>query len=161
MDVVDPYAPPRADLELPPSAAAPQLWDLFAAGIWSVILSPVLGATLIWLNWRTIGDARRARGALLWLVSSVLVFVFPVAPDLGFMVIPLHLIVWPLYLIVWCFGSLRPQIRFVKKTWPEGYPRRSVLVPLLLYVVIAVLLFLAVLFLPDGSATAAGQGAQP
>jgi hypothetical protein len=111
------------------------------------LLSPIFGATLVWLNWRAIGDAKRAQGGLVWLIASIVFYLAIAVADLGILAL--------LYLLIWYFGSQRRQTLYLKKTWPQGYPRRGWRAPLL-WAVGAVLALFALAILAALGSTGAG-----
>lgn len=120
----NPYAPPLAPLDRQPmlGLAAPALWNPDAAGAWSLLLTPIFGSALVWMNWNAIGERSRARTALLWLAASVLVVLTAVVLQRGFAL---------LYIILWYFACQRPQTQYVHARWDDSYPRKPWLVPIL------------------------------
>ena len=121
MTGTNPYAPPRSNLEIaPPRGPAPQLWNPDAAGLWSLLFTPIFGSTLVLLNWKAIGDDAQARTARNWLIVSIAMLIPSAISGIG--------LVW---IIVWYFASQRKQSRFIRETWGKDYPRRGWLVPLL------------------------------
>lgn len=119
----NPYAPPAASLDRPLGMAGdpPRLWNPDVAGLWSLLLTPVFGSAMVWMNWKALGESSRAQIALLWLAVTVLAL-FLIATVNGFGLI---------YLIIWYFGCQRPQTKYVKARWGDSYPRKSWLVPVL------------------------------
>lgn len=120
----NPYATPGAALERPSLGGqpTPPLWNPDAAGLWSLLLTPVFGSTLIWRNWIAIGERSKANLALFWLAVSVLFLLVAIllTPRLS---LP--------YIIVWYFACQRPQTLYIRKRWGIAYPRRPWLVPIL------------------------------
>ncbi|HYC53774.1 MAG TPA: hypothetical protein VEL28_02435 [Candidatus Binatia bacterium] len=122
MSSPNPYAPPTANVEPRASEAAPALWNPNAAGLWSLLFTPIFGSVLLLKNWRAIGADDKVRRARIWLVVSVVMLVPAMIVGLaGF-----------IYIIVWYFAWQKPQATFVKQRWGDGYPRKSWGWPLLI-----------------------------
>lgn len=114
----DPYAPPEAELSNP--GDAPALWNPEAAAAWSLMLSTVLGTTLVHLNWRAMGELRRANVALTWVAGSVAALIGTLFA---------HPVIGMGFLLAWYFFAVRPQKREIENRYGIHYPRRSWLVP--------------------------------
>jgi hypothetical protein len=112
---VDPYAPPKARVT---DAAAPAaLWTPIAAGLWCLLLSPMVGSYVTMRNWESLGEAARAGKTRIWLYVSVAMFV-------AMVLLPIGGLFGVVYLITWYFAVNRPQIQFVKEAYANGYERR-------------------------------------
>ena len=114
---IDPYATPQASLatESPMPQAGPALWNPNAAGLWSLLLSPVFGSVLLMKNWQAIGDEQQALKARTWLLFSLVS-----------LVIGVFLRWWPLvYIIIWYLNFQRNQTAYVQERWGNGYPRKG------------------------------------
>ena len=122
MSTPNPYAPPTANVEIRESEAAPALWNPNAAGLWSLLFTPIFGSVLLLKNWRAIGADDKVRSARIWLVVSIVMVVPTMVVGLvGF-----------IYIIVWYFAWQKPQATFVKERWGNDYPRKSWGFPLLI-----------------------------
>ena len=117
----NPFEPPKAPLDVPVDRDAPPLWNPDAAGAWSLLFSPIFGSVLVRKNWQALGEQDKTRTATIWLVVSVLAFLF------GMLVFPLTGF---LYIIVWYFAFQRPQAAYVKERWGKTYPRKGWFIPL-------------------------------
>ena len=98
---------------------APALWNPNAAASWSLLFSPVFGATLHMLNARAMGDEDHARQSK-WALIVLLVIL----------------------LLGWYFAIGRKQVEAVKQQYGSDYPRKSWLKPLAL-AVLGVAVYLA------------------
>jgi hypothetical protein len=67
---------PAAVVPLEPGQA---LWNVDAAAVWSLWVTPLFGAVLQWLNARTLRDADMARASLQWVAVSAIATVFAMA----------------------------------------------------------------------------------
>lgn len=119
---------------------APALWNPNAAASWSLLFSPVFGATLHMLNARAMGDEDHARQSK-WALIILLVI---------FLLIPLATLFFNLQnntfglilLLGWYFAIGRRQVETVKQQYGSDYPRKSWLKPLAL-AVLGVAVYLA------------------
>ena len=104
------------------------IWNPNAAANWSLILSPAFSAYLQMLNWRALGESKKADSAQNWfyigigmLVIYVLIGIFasdPVVAEgaprgLGF-----------LFLLVWYFSAGREQGKYVKEKYGDTYTKK-------------------------------------
>lgn len=142
MSSFNPYAPPSANVELRDTTEAPPaLWNPNAAGLWSLLFTPIFGSVLLLKNWREIGADDKVRSARTWLIVSIVVMIPAMFVGLvGF-----------IYLIVWYFAWQKPQATFVKERWGNDYPRKPWGLPLLIafgcwLAVVVVFVMLAVAF---------------
>ena len=120
-EALNPFEPPKAALDTPIEVeAAPALWNPNAAGLWSVLLTPIFGSVLIRKNWRALGDESKVRAGTAWLVVSVLVLLPSIMFGIGAFI----------YLIVWYLAWQKPQAKYVRERWGNGYPRKGWGVPL-------------------------------
>ena len=143
---INPFEPPKASLETSADAeAAPALWNPDAAGLWSLLLTPIFGSILVRKNWRAIGDEAKARTGMVWIVASVLMLIPSIAFSLGPFI----------YIIVWYLAWQRPQAQYIKQRWGKDYPRKGWGMPLLWAVLIYVgaVVVLAVVFVAIGVTT--------
>jgi hypothetical protein len=126
------------------------LWNPNAAANWSLPFSPVFGAYLHALNWRSLGEAQRAEASMKWVyVGIALLFLYLAV---GFFVSDekaaegIARLAGLVYLLSWYFGSAKAQAKYVKERFGTSYPRKSWGRPLLIAVGCAVGFFvLAVL----------------
>jgi hypothetical protein len=132
-----------------------KIWNPNAACNWSIIFTPAFGSYLQALNWQALGEGKRARSAMGWFYSSLIMLLLYVlmgvlaqdnkigeaaARGLGL-----------LYLIVWYFSAGRAQAKYVKNRFGVNYPRRSWTKPLLIgvaafagYIITAIIIGFAV-----------------
>ena len=109
------YAPPAAPLDAVVEQNSPPLWNPNAVGLWSFLLTPVFGSTLLLYNWRAIGDAAKQRESLVWLWVSVAMLV----------VCMLFPVVTLPYLVTWYLSWQSKQTKYVVARWGNGYTRRG------------------------------------
>jgi hypothetical protein len=103
------------------ASTAPPLWNPNAAGLWSVLLSPIFGSVLLRENWKSLGDPEKARAGGYWIAASiVMAFVSMLAGIAGF-----------IYILIWYFAWQKPQAVHVRERWGSAYPRRRWGAPLL------------------------------
>ena len=146
----DPYSPPIAELSRPQddTEPPPPIWNPDAAGVWSLLFTPVFGSYLVYKNWISIGEAQRIRTAKIWfIVSLIMLLPYMVVPALGM-----------LYIIVWYFGSQRKQTKYVRERWGKTYPKRKWSKPLLVAFSIVITLYIVVFLLVAGFAPEALAG---
>ncbi|MBV8634049.1 MAG: hypothetical protein JO002_06140 [Burkholderiaceae bacterium] len=106
---------------------APVIWNPNAAANWCLLFTPAFGAYLHMLNWRALGDSKRAASSRAWFYSGMGLLVFYLLSSL---VIgskasdAISRLVGLVYLLSWYFASARPQARYVKERWGSDYVRR-------------------------------------
>jgi hypothetical protein len=112
---------PELGLVVPPLPPAlpetPKLWNPNAASLMSFILTPLFGGLLVSKNWQTLGNEKKAKVSLIWVVVYgvlALVHLFAAIPGPFFL----------LALVLWHLLDAVPQIKFIKKTFPGGYQKR-------------------------------------
>ena len=137
---VNPYAPPKSEVDdvVRLGTAAPPLWNPGAAASWSLLFSPIFGATLHMKNWQALGEPEKAAGARLWIWASLAVFVLLAIAsvlvenekgmDAASRAAALGL------LLAWYAANARHQTAYVTARFGKGYPRRGWAKPLLLAV---------------------------
>ena len=124
-----------ADPDLLPPVTPTELafWGPDLAAFLSLYLTPIFGATIHWLNSRTLGDRRLARVADIGLLLSI------VATGLGFWLLREH--AWGLasafsasgivglYTGVWYLFGAHPQSKFIVRSFGRQYRHRKLLIP--------------------------------
>jgi hypothetical protein len=145
---INPYAPPKATDDVEVAAVgsqAPALWNPGAAANWSLLFTPAFGAYLHMLNWRALGEVKKAATAKGWFYASVAFIVavssvaalLPDSPMLG-------RYVGLGFLVAWYYGAAREQTTYVKERFGTQYPRKGWGKPLSIGVLlIVVLVFVA------------------
>ena len=87
-----------------------ELWDSITIAKWSLLFSPVFGGTLLYHNWKSLGDDARAAKALKWVYVG-----------LGLLAISVFVkwaaLLYLPYLAVWYLMECRPQ-QLLIKTFP-------------------------------------------
>ncbi len=119
------------------SLAEIKLWNPNAAGLWSFLLSPIFGAWLHALNWKSLGQPDKAKICFYWVYSSIAFefaryFLPDIVAYIGFVVL----------LVAWWLQSGKEQYKYVKENVPN-YQKKKWATPLS----IAGLIFLGLLFL--------------
>ena len=109
-----------------------ELWNPDHCGLWSLLFTPIFGAILVSLNWKSLGEIKRAKLALIWILPVCVVlliasFVTPFVdsklantPVFGFSF---------LILLLWYGFSQYPQAKFVKNVLKNKYIAKSELKP--------------------------------
>jgi len=111
-----------------------KLWTPDPVGLWSLVLSPIWGAVLISKNWKALGEAHKAKRAMLWCYVNIVLL-------LAIMIADLPCLLSAVYLIIWYFFSLRRQKKYIAE---KGifYQRKSWKTPLLIGFAALILWFL-------------------
>lgn len=102
--------------------SARQLYSPNLAALWSILLTPVFGAAIVWSNWKTIGNRKAQQRSLLWLIGLCPLAVL--SEFIGWF-FPIDIAVY----LTWYFLECRPQVKYLKAQEP-GYIKRSWLQPL-------------------------------
>ena len=55
----------------------PTLWNPLVCGLWSLLFTPIFGATLVARNWRVLGRIYEARASRVWVWVSLVLLVAP------------------------------------------------------------------------------------
>jgi hypothetical protein len=149
MTTRNPYAPPQSEVRDHANVEeSPALWNPRAAANWSLVFSPVFGATVQMKNWRALGKPDEAERSKTWALGSlgffvVLALIGGFAPgskaiDLLSNVLPLAL------LITWYYANGKAQQAFVVARFGTSYRKKGWLKPLGL-AVLAMLAFIVAL----------------
>lgn len=165
------YAPPRAIVhDVAGGEAAPPLWNPNAAANWSLLLSPIFGAWLHMMNWRSLGEMRRAAAARVWIIVMGVIFAGTLlfVPLLGFRASnpaqrfrSVSQLVGILTLVVWYFGAARAQARYVRDRFGKDYPRRGWVVPIAVAIGAWIVCFMVLVAVFGTYAYLFMQGAHP
>ena len=137
MKNLNPYAPPKSAVsDVNPDQSVPMIWNPNAAANWSILFSPVFGATLQMMNWKTLGEPQRANSSKKWAIFTIAFYVFFA---LSAFVIPEDTVIDKLsrpsglaILLIWYFFSAKKQQRYVKEKFGTSYLRKEWGKPLLL-----------------------------
>jgi hypothetical protein len=93
------------------------------------------GSLLVALNWRSLGEVRQAKRAMLWFYAALIVFglelMIPITP-LRFAIVPLVTIV---LLLAWNFAECERQRRLIKRDFANQYERRGWFVPIFVTII--------------------------
>lgn len=118
-------APAQEAPSIQPQAA---IWNPNAAVNWSLVFTPAFGAYLQMLNWRALGETRKAALSQNWFYASLGMFAVYIlvgifirdskaaegsAHALGF-----------LFLLVWYFSTGRAQGKYVKQKFGKIYAKK-------------------------------------
>jgi hypothetical protein len=131
----------------------PPLWNPNAAALWSLLFSPAFGAFLHARNAEALGRTEEAK-ANRFFFRGTLAFVGLVTL-VGVLVPRLPDSVWTALsrgggigvLVGWYLSVGSKQIRYVKETWHDAYPRRPWTRPLLVAVACFFAYFIAIVLL--------------
>ena len=110
------------------------MWNPNAAANWSLLFTPAFGAYLHAVNWRTLGEPKRAAANVTWICVTIAYLVIVIAtvllPDQMAVEVVLRLAGLGL-LIGWYFSQGRAQVKYIKETLGDEYERRGWARPLL------------------------------
>jgi hypothetical protein len=113
---------------------APPLWNPGAAGIWSLFLPWAMGAYLIALNWRSLGEAQRAARAMNWFYAA-LAFMGSIPFITVLMPFPIRGLVYlignPAALLIWNWAECEPQRKLLKELFANRYEKRLLILPII------------------------------
>jgi hypothetical protein len=121
------------DPDLPPATTTTTvaLWSPDLAAWFSMLLTPIFGATLHWMNSRALGERKLQRAATTWLVLSF------VATSVGFWLLrgqewsvtmPLRVSgVLSIYTATWYLFGAHAQSRFITRSFGIKYPHHRML----------------------------------
>ena len=123
---------------------APALWTTNAAASWSLLFSPVFGATLHMLNARAMGDKDQIRQSKWALI--ILLVIFLLLPLVALFFNPKNNTFGLILLLGWYFAIGRRQVEAVKQKYGSNYPRRPWFKPLAL-AVLGMVAYLAYAFI--------------
>jgi uncharacterized membrane protein len=135
MSELNPYAPPKAAVvDVIVAEAAPALWNPTAAGVWSLLFSPIFGACLHMQNWKALGQPEKATASKKWIFGSSLFFITVACSSL-FMPESKALdnagtLGGLALLIAWYYAIGKSQQTYVAARFGKQYPRRSWTIPL-------------------------------
>lgn len=113
-----------------PAAGAPALWNPNAAANWSLLLSPVFGSLLHFLNWGALGRADEQLKSMLWMLVSLAVLVASVLVPAEHSMTMRYVMLG--VLLGWYFAHAKKQAAVVQELYGKDYPRRSMLMAVLL-----------------------------
>lgn len=118
------------------------IWNPNAIANWSLLLSPIFGAWLSYLNWQTLGEADKAATSRYWLAASILwitaiAIVISLAGNWTYRVAAI--VGYILLLSAWYLAEGRKQNSYIKSRFSERYLKRGWQKPL----TIALPLFMA------------------
>jgi hypothetical protein len=116
------------------------LWNPEAAAMLSVVFSPVFGACIHALNWKTLGNQRLFKASLLWTLPGI------VLPFVAGALLPLWLAssIGVAYLGAWYLFAAIGQVRHVRNSLNGAYARRGWLPPIICALVALTLVLFAV-----------------
>ena len=98
------------------------LWNPNAAGLWSLILTPIFGAWLHAKNWHTLGEPIKARTSMWWVYASAAALV---ATALLSTFLPLLFrFTYGSLLVAWWIKSGNEQHQYVKQRFPDYQKKR-------------------------------------
>ena len=110
---------------LAPSVLESPIWNPIATVNWSLLFTPVFGAYLQMLNWKSLGQEDSARESKFWFYTSlivhlILIFVGASSEMAG---PPIRLFGF-IYLVLWYYLNARNQIKWVEQRFGVTYLRK-------------------------------------
>ncbi len=119
-----------------------QLYNPNPAALWSILLTPVFGAAIIWLNWRTLGVRKAQQRSLFWIPGLTVLFALLELTDW----IPYNTSVQIAALVVWYVLECRSQVKFLKEQELQ-YKKRPWLKPLGIgFAILLIAIVLSIIF---------------
>lgn len=117
------------------------LWNPDVAALLSIPFSPIFGSIIHALNWRRLGEHRRATVSWIWaafiLLAVLTVNVFGASARLSASTIDGYLkLTQFVTLILWYFGTARSQGKYIVNKMRNEYRRESWLIPLCIAVIL-------------------------
>jgi hypothetical protein len=109
------------------------VWRPNAIAGWSLLLTPIFGAWLTYLNWLTLGETDRAAtsrywltGSMLWITSSAILVSMEVDPE--YLIVAM--VAYVIFLMAWYLAENRIQHSYIRSRSGNGLGRRRWLKPL-------------------------------
>jgi hypothetical protein len=97
----------------------PELWNPNAAGLWSLIFSPIFGTWLHARNWKTLQEEEKYRKSMMWfygsIAASIVSLLLPSKPSTALGL---------LLLVVWWLMAGQEQYKYVKEKYPNYHKKR-------------------------------------
>lgn len=126
--------------EVQKEASPPSLWNPNAAACWSLLFTPIFGASLHAINWRALGEEGKSKRSMLWAVGCVAAMVLayflpPIAGNL----------VNLLYMLMWYFLSAKQQVNHIETRLNNSYKKKSWAKPLIIAIAISSILVVAII----------------
>jgi len=110
-----------------------ELWNPDHCGLWSILFTPIFGAILVSLNWKSLGETKKAKIALIWIlpVCVMLLIASFVTPFVDSKMATTGVAGGSFWILVLWYGfSQYPQAKFVKNVLKNKYIARSELKPI-------------------------------
>jgi tRNA_anti-like len=109
----------------------PSLWNPNAAAVWSLLFTPIFGASIHAINWQALGEEVKAKQSILWALGCIATMVMayflpPLAANLANI----------LYLFIWYFISAKRQVDHVEIRLKNSYTKRGWAKPLIIAIAI-------------------------
>ncbi len=123
------------------SSSSAVLWNPDVAALLSIPFTPIFGAIIHALNWRRLGNSRRAVAAWLWaafiLCAFIGVYYYGVAAHLSESAINAYLRFTQMIMLpLWYFAAARAQGKFIVKQLRGEYFRESWFAPVAVAIVL-------------------------
>lgn len=113
----------------------PGLWNPNAAANWSLVFTPIFGATILALNSKLLGDRRSYVHHCYWLVANSIAYAMAMAFSIQASLVDresfVPLAIYLGSLLLWYFAACRPEVSRVKDYYRSGTTRRGWLIPII------------------------------
>lgn len=110
-----------------------RIWRPNAIAGWSVLLTPIFGSWLTYLNWLALGETARAAtsrywllGSILWIISSAILIDMEIDP--AYLIVAI--VAYVIFLLAWYLAENRMQHSYIRSRSRNGYAGRKWLKPL-------------------------------
>jgi len=126
-----------ADAAIATNSEAVTLWNPIAAALWSLLLSPALGAYLHMRNWERLDRPAQARRARYWFAGTFAITLAGYLAAAAAVLLEREDLAAPWWsglalFGIWVVFSAYPQISHIDERHGETYARRSWTAPLLI-----------------------------
>lgn len=104
------------------------IWNPAAIANWSLLLSPIFGAWLTYLNWQALGVADKAATSRFWLAATILwvvAFAFIISLAGNWTYRMAVIVGYVLFLSTWYLAESRKQSNYIKSRLGKNYLKRG------------------------------------
>lgn len=115
--------------EMPGAAQKLELYNPKAAGIWSLLFTPIFGAYVLKTNWKILGREQQEKRSKIWLIALIIIGII----GLVFLSAGFCTAIDLISLVSWFFLECKPQMKYLadnkidfqKKNWKSLVPKAA------------------------------------